>query len=117
MFILIASSYINILPFTLIFGVATSLSVLHKSLQYQVSSKINVEVFTSQSSSTYLNNILEYIFFRDSTFHLGGKVFTLFTDIFLFYDLSVTGFIQNIKVCNDHILVIRRLIISCHYKF
>lgn len=97
-FILIASSYVNVLPFVFIFGVATSLSVLHKSLPYQVSSKINIQVFRSQSSSTYLNNILEEVFFRDCSFHLGGKVFNLFTDIFLFYDLSVISFLQNVKV-------------------
>lgn len=97
-FILIASTYLNILPFVLILGLATSVNVLHKTLPYHVSSKINVQVFNSQPSITYLNNVIENIFFSDDCpFNLSGKMFTLFTDIFLFYDFSVTGFIQNFK--------------------
>lgn len=83
------------------FGIATSLTALHRSLPYHVSSKINMQVFNSQPSTAYLSNVLEHVFFTDEfPFHLGGKVFNLFTDIFLFYDLSVTGFIRNYKVTN-----------------
>ncbi|KRT86643.1 hypothetical protein AMK59_237 [Oryctes borbonicus] len=97
-FLLICSSYINILPFVLVFGIATSLSILHKTLPYHVSSKVNIQYFNSQSSTVYLNNILENVFFTsDSPFHLGPKVFNLLMDVFLFYDLSVTGFIRKYK--------------------
>lgn len=93
------SSYLNVLPFVLIFGVATSLSTIHKMLPYQVSSKLNIQVFSSQSSTEYLNSILDNILLNITCpFHLGGRTFTLFTDIFLFYDFSVKGFIQNFKV-------------------
>ncbi|XP_017783134.1 PREDICTED: origin recognition complex subunit 3 [Nicrophorus vespilloides] len=97
-FIQIASYYVNKLPFVLVFGIATSLSALHKALPYHVSSKINIQVFNSQPSITYLNKIIENVLFsNDCPFYLGGKLFALFTDIFLFYDFSVTGFIQNFK--------------------
>ncbi|CAH1117907.1 unnamed protein product [Phaedon cochleariae] len=97
-FILIASCYIRVLPFVFIFGIATSISTLHTSLPYKVSSKICVKVFNSQRSTCYLNEILENVFFSTSCpFQMGGKVFNLFIDIFLFYDLSVNNFIQNIK--------------------
>lgn len=89
----------NVLPFVIIFGVATSLAAVHKTLPYQVSSKLNMQVFSSQSSAEYLNSILNNVLLSENCpFHLGGKVFTLFTDIFLFYDFSVSGFIQNFKV-------------------
>lgn len=98
-FILIASSYLNVLPFVIVFGIATSITTLHTSLPYRVSSRLNVQVFNSKSSTEYLNKVLEDVFFTlDCPFQLGGKVFNLFTDIFLFYDFSVSGFIQNIKV-------------------
>ncbi|KAK9888800.1 hypothetical protein WA026_001023 [Henosepilachna vigintioctopunctata] len=97
-FILIIHSYLNVLPFFLIFGVATSLNALHKALPYHVSSKTNIKVFSSQPSTVYLNNVLENVFFTDHcAFSLGGMVFSLFTDLFLFYDLSVTEFIKNYK--------------------
>ncbi|XP_025829507.1 origin recognition complex subunit 3 isoform X2 [Agrilus planipennis] len=97
-FVLIISSYLNVLPFALVFGVATSTSALHKSLPHHVSSRISVKVFQSQTSVVYLNNILENIFLTaDCPFHLGGRIFSLFIDQFLFYDLSVKGFIRNVK--------------------
>nr|XP_023028487.1 origin recognition complex subunit 3-like [Leptinotarsa decemlineata] len=97
-FILIVSCYIRVLPFVFVFGIATSITTLHSSLPYKVSSKICVKVFKSQRSVDYLNNVLENVFFTfHCPFQLGGKVFNLFTDIFLFYDLSVNNFIQNIK--------------------
>lgn len=98
-FISIASLYINVLPFVFVFGVATSLNAVHRSLPCFVSSRINIQVFHSTPSTVYLNTVLENILFSPNCpFHLGGKVFNLFTDIFLFYDLSVCGFIQNFKV-------------------
>lgn len=96
------SSYINVLPFVLVFGVATSLAALHRALPYHVSSKVNIQVFSSQPSTTYLNSVVEHVFFaEDFPFRLGKKVFNLFTDVFLFYDLSVTGFIKNCKVSEE----------------
>ncbi|KAJ8918404.1 hypothetical protein NQ315_008100 [Exocentrus adspersus] len=97
-FILIASCYVKVLPFAFVFGIATQLTTLHTTLPYKVSSKISIRVFNSQPSTIYLNHILENIFFAlDCPFQIGGKVFNLFTDIFLFYDLSVKNFLQNIK--------------------
>lgn len=102
-FISIAHSYINIIPFVLVFGVATSLNVLHRTLPYHISSKTSIKVFSSQPSTTYLNNILEKVFFTGHCpFLLSGKVFNLLTDIFLFYDLSVTGFVKHFKVSGNY---------------
>ncbi|CAG9832857.1 unnamed protein product [Diabrotica balteata] len=102
-FILIISCFSN-LPFVLVLGIATDMNTLHSSLPYKVSSKIRVRVFNSQKSIEYLNNVLENVFFTDMCpFQIGGKVFNLFMEVFLFYDLSVRNFIQNIKyACADH---------------
>ncbi|CAH1997449.1 unnamed protein product [Acanthoscelides obtectus] len=97
-FILIVSCYIKVLPFVFIFGIATSLNTLHTSLSYQIMSKINIRVFKSQPSIVYLDNVLENAFFDTNfPFHLGGNIFNLFIDLFLFYDLSVNNFITNVK--------------------
>ncbi|XP_077289672.1 origin recognition complex subunit 3 [Arctopsyche grandis] len=98
--ILILSSYSSTLPFVLIFGVATSVSTLHKNFPYHVSSKLSIQVFQSHSSTVYLNQILEKVFLVDSCpFQLSDKPFKFLMDVFLFYDFSVTGFIQGIKFC------------------
>ncbi|CAH0727822.1 unnamed protein product, partial [Brenthis ino] len=103
-FVMIISSYAKSLPIVLIFGVATSVSALHKSFPYHVSSKLLIKVFHSHPSHVYMNQVLENIFLSPtSSFHLSGKAFELLTDVFLFYDFSVTGLIQSIKYCMiDH---------------
>ncbi|KAG6451805.1 hypothetical protein O3G_MSEX007352 [Manduca sexta] len=103
-FIMIVSSYTSCLPIVIVFGVATSVSALHKSFPYHISSKLLIKVFHSHSSPVYMNQVLDEIFLtHTSPFHLSGKAFELLTDVFLFYDFSVTGLIQSIKYCMmDH---------------
>ncbi|XP_059059897.1 origin recognition complex subunit 3 isoform X2 [Achroia grisella] len=99
-FVMIISSYVSVLPIVFVFGVATAVSALHKSFPYHVSSKLLIKVFPSHSSPVYMNQVLEDIFLTyTSPFHLSGKAFELLTDVFLFYDFSVTGLVQSIKYC------------------
>ncbi|XP_063621451.1 origin recognition complex subunit 3 [Cydia splendana] len=99
-FVMIISSYVSSLPIVFVFGVATSVSALHKSFPYHVSSKLLIKVFHSHSSPVYMNQVLEDIFLNHtSPLHLSGKALELLTDVFLFYDFSVTGLIQSIKYC------------------
>ncbi|XP_037961313.2 origin recognition complex subunit 3 [Plutella xylostella] len=99
-FVMIISSYISSLPIVFIFGVATSVSALHKSFPYHVSSKLLIKVFHSHSSPVYMNQVLEDIFLTHSSpFHVSGRALELLTDVFLFYDFSVTGLIQSVKYC------------------
>lgn len=109
-FLLLVSGRIHTLPFVIIFGIATSTNTLTNSLPYKVISRMNIKVFHSQPSSIYLNKVLQDIFFDLSCpFHLGGRVFNLFMDLFLFYDLSVNNFIQNIKVSEIHLITLKYL--------
>ncbi|KAG5325301.1 ORC3 protein, partial [Pseudoatta argentina] len=97
-FILVLSSYRSTLKFVLIFGVATTLHVVHKSLTYDVTSKL--VVFYTQTQVKTLADILENtVFSTKIPFKLIGRAFQLLTDIFLFYDFSVDNFLQNYKIC------------------
>ncbi|XP_012225916.1 origin recognition complex subunit 3 isoform X2 [Linepithema humile] len=99
-FILVLSSYRNTLKFVLIFGVATSLHVVHRSLTYDVTSKLIVQVFYTQTQVKTLADVLENTVFSSKIpFKLIGRAFQLLTDIFLFYDFSVDNFLQNYKIC------------------
>nr|CAD7402174.1 unnamed protein product [Timema poppensis] len=98
--ILIASGYIMNLPLVFVFGVATTVTAVHRSLPYHVSSKVSIQVFHSQSSTDLLNIVVDKVLLSsDCPFHLGDKTFQLLIDIFLFYDFSVHGFIQGFKFC------------------
>ncbi|XP_021933988.1 origin recognition complex subunit 3-like [Zootermopsis nevadensis] len=110
-FILIASCYVTSLPLVFVFGVATAVRTLHRSLPYHVSSKLRNEVFHSQPSSSYLNKVLEKVFLTSACpFQLDDKTFKLLIDVFLFHDLSVCGFIQHYKYC------VMEHFFDCDYK-
>ncbi|GAB1859503.1 Origin recognition complex subunit 3 [Camponotus japonicus] len=99
-FILVLSSYRNTLKFVLIFGVATTLHIVHRSLTYDVTSKLVVQVFHTQTQVETLSDVLESTVFSSKIpFKLIGRAFQLLTDIFLFYDFSVDNFLQNFKIC------------------
>ena len=98
--ILILSSYSNTMKFILIFGVATTLHAIHRSLSYDVTSKLNVQVFHTQTQINILSDVLENtVFCTQIPFKLTGRAFQLLTDIFLFYDFSVESFLQSYKTC------------------
>ncbi|XP_003486245.1 origin recognition complex subunit 3 isoform X1 [Bombus impatiens] len=99
-FILILSSYVNSMKFILIFGVATTLHAIHRSLTYDVTSKLNVQVFHMQKQINILSDVLEKtVFCTNIPFKLTGRAFQFLTDIFLFYDFSVENFLHSYKIC------------------
>ncbi|XP_012283310.1 origin recognition complex subunit 3 isoform X2 [Orussus abietinus] len=99
-FILALSSYTKSIKFVLIFGVATTLHAVHRTLPYDVTSKLRVQVFHTQTQMKSLSDVLEGTVLSSATpFKLTGRAFQLLTDIFLFYDFSVDGFLQGYKLC------------------
>ncbi|KAH0947979.1 hypothetical protein HN011_007458 [Eciton burchellii] len=99
-FISVLSSYGSTLKFVLVFGVATTLHVVHRSLTYDVTSKLIVQVFHTQTQIETLSDVLDATVFSSTIpFRLTGRAFQLLTDIFLFYDFSVDNFLQNYKIC------------------
>lgn len=99
-FILILSSYSDTIKFILLFGIATTLHIVHKSLSYDATSKLKIKVLHMQTQVKSLADLLEVtILSPDILFKLTGRAFQLLTDIFLFYDFSVDRFLQNYKLC------------------
>lgn len=97
--ILTVSYYRSQIPLVLIFGVATTVNALENALPLQFTSKAKFHVFKSQSSIHNLNRIVEDVLLNPmNNFQLSGRVLQLLTEIFLFYDFSITGFIQGFKV-------------------
>lgn len=114
-FVLLLKGYQRKVPFVLVLGVATAVSAVHRSLPHHVSSCLRMKIFHSQPSLAYLNEVLDKVFFLPNRpFHLGGKVFKLLMDVFLFHDFSVLGFIQGYKYCmTQHFYEKDWTILSC----
>ena len=98
-FISILTGYTSKLPIVLVLGIATAFKTLHNVLPFYVTSKMNANIFQSDPSTTMLNKILDKVILNhNSPFHLSGKSFKILMDIFLFYDYSLSSFIQGYKV-------------------
>ncbi|XP_054262243.1 origin recognition complex subunit 3 [Macrosteles quadrilineatus] len=102
--ILILSGYLDRLPIVLVFGVATSVKALQSSLPHRITSRMDVRMFQSKQSVHFLNKTVNEVLLswqnsRTYPFLLGPKMFKLLTDVFIFYDFSVHGFVQGVKYC------------------
>ncbi|XP_045195815.2 origin recognition complex subunit 3-like [Mercenaria mercenaria] len=94
-FIAIASNYISELPVVFVFGIATSVSAIHRLLPNEVSSLLCMEKFQAPPSTEYLTLVINQILMTANyPFKLGQGVFQLMLDIFLYHDFSVLNFIQ-----------------------
>lgn len=99
-FILLLSHNCRRLPIVLVLGVATDLATLHRTLSFADMSRMSLQVSQSEPSTVCLGKILEEIVLTPNcAVQLSPKVFTLLTDIFLYYDLSINSFMQGFKVC------------------
>lgn len=68
-----------------------------------MTSKIKLSIFQSEPSVANLNKVLESVLLTPyCPFHLSGNMFKLLTDIFLFYDFSVKGFVEGFKVSGTY---------------
>ncbi|ESO93276.1 hypothetical protein LOTGIDRAFT_232717 [Lottia gigantea] len=103
-FITICSNYIEELPIVLVFGIATSVSAVHRLLSNCVSSLLCMEKFQAPPSSDYLTQVINQILFTSThPFRLGPKVFHLLLDLFLYHDFSVINFVKGLQFCMlDH---------------
>ncbi|KAL7287432.1 hypothetical protein TKK_0018541 [Trichogramma kaykai] len=99
-FILILGSYAKNIKFILIFGVATTLHIVHRSLSYDATSKLKIQVFRTQSQTEYLSDILDGLICSSNIpFKVIDKAYCLLVDLFLYFDFSVNGFLQSYKIC------------------
>ncbi|XP_052810573.1 origin recognition complex subunit 3-like isoform X1 [Mya arenaria] len=97
-FIIITSNYISLLPVVFIFGIATSVSAIHRLLPNEVSSLLCMEKFQAPPSTEYLAlAISQMLMTSRCPFKLGKGVFQLLLDIFLYYDFSVLNFNQALR--------------------
>ncbi|XP_033741801.1 origin recognition complex subunit 3-like [Pecten maximus] len=97
-FITICSNYLGQLPIVFVFGIATSVSAVHRLLPNSVSSTLCMEKFQAPPSTEYLTLLINQILMsKCCPFKLGSRVFKLLLDIFLYHDFSVLNFIKGLQ--------------------
>eukprot|EP00057_Strongylocentrotus_purpuratus_P034916 XP_797026.3 PREDICTED: origin recognition complex subunit 3 [Strongylocentrotus purpuratus] len=116
-FIHICSQYLEKLPLVLTFGIATSVTVIHRLLPQSVSSCLSIEKFQAQPSSIYLSKVIDKVLLTAKhPLKLGSKVFQLLLDLFLYHDFSVMNFVQGLQYAVlDHYFSQPLSILCCRY--
>uniref|UniRef100_A0A669EK56 Origin recognition complex subunit 3 n=1 Tax=Oreochromis niloticus TaxID=8128 RepID=A0A669EK56_ORENI len=98
-FILICSQYIDRLPLTFIFGIATSPSTIQHMLPHSVSSLLCIELFQSLSCTQHLATVIDKLILASRIhFKLNGKVMQVLIGVFLYHDFSVRNFIKGLQL-------------------
>ncbi|XP_004540534.2 origin recognition complex subunit 3 [Maylandia zebra] len=98
-FILICSQYIDRLPLTFIFGIATSPSTIQHMLPHSVSSLLCIELFQSLSCMQHLATVIDKLILTSHiAFKLNGKVMQVLIGVFLYHDFSVRNFIKGLQL-------------------
>uniref|UniRef100_A0A3Q4H234 Origin recognition complex subunit 3 n=1 Tax=Neolamprologus brichardi TaxID=32507 RepID=A0A3Q4H234_NEOBR len=98
-FILICSQYIDRLPLTFIFGIATSPSTIQHMLPHSVSSLLCIELFQSLSCTQHLATVIDKLILTSHiAFKLNGKVMQVLIGVFLYHDFSVRNVIKGLQL-------------------
>ncbi|XP_070568505.1 origin recognition complex subunit 3-like [Ptychodera flava] len=113
--ILICSQYLSSLPIALIFGIATSVTAVHRLLPHTVSSVLSMEKFQALPATEYLAKVINKILLTPKhPFKLGDKVFQLLLDCFLYHDFSVLSFIRGVQFAMmDHFFEQPATVLCC----
>ena len=91
------------LPVVLVFGVATTVDAVHRSLPHGVTSCLAIRKFASAPSVTMLAQLVRTLTMSpEVTFKLGGEVTKSLLETFMFHDFSVKHFLLSYKVRHCH---------------
>ncbi|XP_072036057.1 origin recognition complex subunit 3-like [Amphiura filiformis] len=116
-FILVSSQYLEKLPLVLVFGIATAVTAIHRTLPQSVSSLLSIEKFQAVPSSVYLTQLINKVLLSyKHPFKLGHKVFQFLLDLFLYHDFSVRNFSKGIQFSlMDHFFNQPLSLLCCGY--
>ena len=93
------------LPFVLIFGVATTITTVHRTLPHSATAKLTINTFGSPPAAKLLDQVIESVIIdSNNPFKLSHKVFQFLIENFLFHDFAVEHFLQGYKfIIGEHI--------------
>lgn len=92
------------LPFLLVFGVATTITTVHKALSQAATARLTINTFGSPPATKHLDLVIDSIIINpDTPFKLSHKVFQFLVENFLFHDFAVRHFMEGFKfILGEH---------------
>lgn len=91
-----------------IFGIATTVDAIHRSLPHCTTSKLAIDSFTSAPSIHLLAKFVESLVLdEDLPFKLGSSVLKVLLETFTFHDLSVRHFLMALKVILGFLMALK----------
>lgn len=96
---------------------ATTVTVIHRTLPHPVSKHLDIEKFSGQKSTEMLTLLVEKLVFDPAVaFKLGGNALDRLLEIFTYNDFAVKRFLSGYKVwkeCAMQKMRIRHLLLLC----
>lgn len=88
------------LPFVLVFGVATTVESVHRSLPHSVTSLLAMQKLTAEPSIEILDKFIRAVVMSEEVpFKLGSKILQILFETFAFCDLSVKNILTAYQWC------------------
>jgi len=92
------------LPFLLVFGVATTITTVHRALSQAATARLTIHTFGSPPATRHLDQVIDRMIIDPETpFKLSHKVFQFLVENFLFHDFAVRHFMEGYKfILGEH---------------
>jgi len=92
------------LPFVLVFGVATTITTVHRALSQAATARLTIHTFGSPPATRHLDQVIDRIIINpESPFKLSHRVFQFLVENFLFHDFAVRHFMEGFKfILGEH---------------
>lgn len=98
-FILHSSEYATTLPLVFVFGIATTVSMIHQRLPYHIARHLAIQKFSGQKSTQLLGKLVEALYSDPQVgCKLGGRTLDRLLEMFVMNDFSVKRFLHGFKV-------------------
>ncbi|TRY76364.1 hypothetical protein TCAL_00012 [Tigriopus californicus] len=99
-FMISLCEYATALPLVFVFGIATTVSMIHQRLPYHISRHLAIEKFSGQKSTQLLGKLVEALYSDPQVgCKLGGKTLDRLLEMFIMNDFSVKRFLLGFKYC------------------
>ena len=91
--------YCGDLPLVLVFGIATTVTLIHQRLPSHICSKLAIEKFSGQKATELLGKLVESLYKDEQVnFRLGGRTLDRLLEMFIMNDFSAKRFLSGYKV-------------------